>query len=104
LGCRVLKVDETDVADPSGPLAAMESVYAVDGRNSSLLRQVPSSPAFPVTLTPWVSTSVTVLKEPDDTLTVTGVSGRTLIARSAGETSSTAGVASGVAMALEEAR
>jgi hypothetical protein len=79
-GFSVVKVDETGVDEPSGPVAAMDRVYAVDGCNSSLLAQTPSEPVFPVTLSPWVSTSVTLFKVPEDALTVTGESGETLVA------------------------
>jgi hypothetical protein len=79
-GFRVVKVDETDVDDPSGPVAAMDKVYAVDGFNSSVLAQMPSGPAFPATLPPRVSTSVTSFTVPEDALTVTGESGGTLLA------------------------
>jgi hypothetical protein len=65
----------------------------VEGRNSSVLAlQVPSDPALPSTLLPLSSTSVTAPTVPREARTVTGAFGRTPLARSAGETSSTAGV------------
>src|SRR5665811_2422131 len=88
------------VARPSGPIAAMVKLYAVEGCSSSLVPQVPSGPVCPLTVSPWASTSVTRRNVPDDTLTVTGASGRTSTARSAGETSSTAAVVRWVEMAV----
>jgi hypothetical protein len=67
----------------------------VDGRSSSLLVHVPSGPARPTTFFPLLVTRVTAPKVPDDTFTVTGTLGATLVAPSAGSTSSTAGVAVG---------
>src|SRR5450631_288694 len=103
-GFRVVKVDETDVASPSGPVAAMDRAYAVDGRSSSLLAQLPSGRVFPLTLTPWVSTSVTPFRLPDDALTVTAELSGTSVARSAGETLSTAGFVSRAAVVVDKAR
>src|SRR5665811_1745158 len=103
LGLRVVNVDFVDVAVPSGPVAAMVNVYAVDGRSRSVAVQSPSGPACPGTVTPLASTSVTEPKVPDDALTVIGALGRTPVLRSAGDTSSTAGVVSGVGVVVGEA-
>src|SRR5665647_641623 len=74
----------------------------VEGRNSCVLAvQVPSDPALPSTLLPLSSTSVTAPTVPKEAPTETGALGRTPVARSAGETSSTAGVF-GTAVGLAE--
>jgi hypothetical protein len=80
---------------PSGPGDAMVIVYAVDGRSSSLVVQVPSGPVCPATPSPLALTSVTVPSVPEDAFTVTWTLGATPVARSAGKTSSTVGGVTG---------
>jgi hypothetical protein len=93
-GFRVAKVDLVVDLVPSGRRDAMVSVYAVDGRSSSLVVQVPSGPFCPATVSPVAPTSVTASNEPEDALTVTVTLGATSVARSAGKTSSTVGMVS----------
>ena len=102
LGLSVVKVEETDVAVPSGPVAAIVKVYAVEGCSSSVVAQVPSGSTCPGTAVPLASTRVTAPKVPDEAFTVTGALGRTSAARSAGVTASTAGVVSGVGVVVGE--
>ena len=100
LGLSVVKVEETDVGVPSGPVAGIVKVYAVEGCSSWVVAQVPSGSTCPGTAAPLASTRVTTPKVPDDAFTVTGALGRTSAARSAGVTASTAGVVLGVGVVV----
>lgn len=100
LGSRVTKVDLVVDAVPSGPVAATVKVYVVEGFSRSLVPQAPSGPARPATLPPWASSRVTAPNVPDEALTVTGASGRTSLDRSAGDTTTTAGVVTGVGVVM----